>query len=217
MAEIRRISAGLRKESDVDTFIGEDGIIFYDIQNGSLRLSDGKTPGGHMLLAGHDVARNGTLNLISTIKESNDSSTQDRIIDTCSDVRRLSFDLGSGFEIEEQEFNSVKVKHKSSGFQLINVNGNLAVKSSAKNPTVDFVAGEGIRLNTNAGGDPNAIEIQNLAPAARFGAIIEVEVDEHGDLLFTHADAFDEETTYVSNAGYFIITTEEVENELWQR
>ncbi|MEK9896778.1 MAG: hypothetical protein VW518_10205, partial [Burkholderiaceae bacterium] len=81
MAAVRRISAGLKKESEVDTFVGEEGIIFYDILNGSLRLSDGKTPGGHMLLAGYDVTRNGTLNLISTIDKT------DNVIDTCSDVR----------------------------------------------------------------------------------------------------------------------------------
>jgi len=211
LAAVRRISAGLKKESEVDSFVGEVGIIFYDIENGSLRLSDGKTPGGHMLLAGYDVTINGTLNLISTVKNYDD------IVDTCSDVRRLSFDKDSGFDIVEQDFNSVKVTHKSSGFQIVNVNGNLAVKSSVESPNLDIFAGAGIKLNPGVGGNPNAIEIENTAPAATLGAIIEVQVDENGDLLFTHADAFDDESTYVSNAGYFIITTEEPENELWQR
>lgn len=218
MAAVRRISAALKAESELDEFVGEPSLLFYDIETGELRISDGKTPGGWPLLPGLDSKPQGTLSLISTLKESDDSSTADTIVETCSDVRRLSFDLGSGFTIEEQDFNSVKIKHKADGFKQIHVDGQLAVKSSyTKAQKLDLVAGQGIRLNPNAGGNSSAIEIENLAPAATFGAIIDVSIDAAGDLIFTHGDMFDPESTYVSNAGYFIITTEEPENELWQR
>lgn len=45
MAFIRKIKAGLVKQERIE-FIGEDGNIFFDIDNGSFYLSDGVTPGG---------------------------------------------------------------------------------------------------------------------------------------------------------------------------
>lgn len=45
MAWLRKIKAGLAKY-DVDTFVGHNGQMFFDIETGSLRLSDGSTPGG---------------------------------------------------------------------------------------------------------------------------------------------------------------------------
>lgn len=45
MGSIRKIKAGLVK-IDIEQYIGETGNIFFDIENGSLRLSDGITPGG---------------------------------------------------------------------------------------------------------------------------------------------------------------------------
>jgi hypothetical protein len=41
----RKIRAGL-VNSDIDQFIGEIGNLFFDITDGTLRLSDGETPGG---------------------------------------------------------------------------------------------------------------------------------------------------------------------------
>lgn len=51
MAWLRKIKAGLVK-IDVDQFIGEEGNLFFDIETGSLRLSDGSTPGGVLLGSG---------------------------------------------------------------------------------------------------------------------------------------------------------------------
>jgi len=48
---VRKIKAGLVKIS-VNDFIGEDGNIFFDIDDGVMRLSDGITPGGIPLSAG---------------------------------------------------------------------------------------------------------------------------------------------------------------------
>lgn len=51
MAFIRKIKAGLVKQERIE-FVGEDGNIFFDIDNGSFYLSDGITPGGIPLGAG---------------------------------------------------------------------------------------------------------------------------------------------------------------------
>ena len=51
MGQVRKIKAGLVKIS-VNDFIGEDGNVFFDIEDGVMRLSDGTTPGGIPLSSG---------------------------------------------------------------------------------------------------------------------------------------------------------------------
>ena len=51
VAFVRKIKAGLVKQES-NEFIGEDGTIFYDIDSGEFRLSDGVTPGGIPLSGG---------------------------------------------------------------------------------------------------------------------------------------------------------------------
>lgn len=51
MGLTRKIKAGLVKVS-VNDFIGEDGNVFFDIDDGVMRLSDGVTPGGTPLSSG---------------------------------------------------------------------------------------------------------------------------------------------------------------------
>lgn len=45
MANFRKIKAGLVK-SEIEDFVGEQGNLFFNIETGELRLSDGETPGG---------------------------------------------------------------------------------------------------------------------------------------------------------------------------
>jgi hypothetical protein len=45
MAFFRKIKAGLVKD-DIDNFVGEEGNIFFNVETGEFRLSDGVTPGG---------------------------------------------------------------------------------------------------------------------------------------------------------------------------
>ncbi len=45
MGFLRKVKAGLVKE-DIENFVGEEGNIFFDIETGDFRLSDGLTPGG---------------------------------------------------------------------------------------------------------------------------------------------------------------------------
>lgn len=49
---IRKVKAGLVKTVTVDGFVGEVGNVFFDINDGSIRLSDGVTPGGAVIIGG---------------------------------------------------------------------------------------------------------------------------------------------------------------------
>lgn len=71
MGQVRKIKAGLVK-IPVGDFIGEDGNVFFDIDEGVMRLSDGNTPGGIPLNT------NIPTNLIPTVSETYDlgSSTK---------------------------------------------------------------------------------------------------------------------------------------------
>ena len=51
MGKVRKIKAGL-VQIDVTSFVGEDGNLFFDVDTGTLRLSDGVTPGGILLAGG---------------------------------------------------------------------------------------------------------------------------------------------------------------------
>ena len=51
MGQVRKIKAGLVKIS-VNDFVGEDGNVFFDVEDGVMRLSDGTTPGGIPLSSG---------------------------------------------------------------------------------------------------------------------------------------------------------------------
>ena len=59
MGQVRKIKAGLVK-IPIDQFVGEDGHIFFDTDDGTLRLSDGVTPGGSILSSGGDGLQLGT-------------------------------------------------------------------------------------------------------------------------------------------------------------
>lgn len=51
MAFFRKIKAGLVK-NNIDDFVGEEGNIFFNVETGEFRLSDGVTPGGISLGSG---------------------------------------------------------------------------------------------------------------------------------------------------------------------
>lgn len=51
MAWFRKVVGGLVK-AEIDEFVGEEGNLFFDVETGELRLSDGVTPGGISLGSG---------------------------------------------------------------------------------------------------------------------------------------------------------------------
>ena len=53
MAFFRKIRAGLVK-NEIEDFVGEEGNLFFNIETGEIRLSDGVTPGGLVVGGGTD-------------------------------------------------------------------------------------------------------------------------------------------------------------------
>lgn len=93
MGLVRKIKAGLVKVS-VNDFVGEDGNVFFDVEDGIMRLSDGSTPGGIPLSSGG--AEGG-------------ASTFRQLLDTPS-----SFSGTGGY--------FVKVNPQASALEFVNVN-----------------------------------------------------------------------------------------------
>lgn len=69
MAYFRKIVAGLVK-NDIDLYVGEVGNIFFDVETGDFRLSDGVTPGGISLFqhSGGGTGGNYTLPTATTTR-----------------------------------------------------------------------------------------------------------------------------------------------------
>jgi len=65
MGFLRKVKAGLVKE-DIENFVGEEGNIFFDIETGDFRLSDGLTPGGIAIGGGGGGGGNYVLPTAST-------------------------------------------------------------------------------------------------------------------------------------------------------
>lgn len=65
MAFLRKIKAGLVK-TDIDAFVGEEGNLFFNIETGEIRLSDGLTEGGIPVSGGGGGGGNYVLPTAST-------------------------------------------------------------------------------------------------------------------------------------------------------
>ena len=57
---VKKIRAAGVPKGIAETFIGEGGTLFYDHDNGILRISDGHTPGGHLVYGSTLLPNNGT-------------------------------------------------------------------------------------------------------------------------------------------------------------
>jgi len=74
---IFKIQAGQVVTQTIDTFIGQEGTIFYDKFTGELRLSDGHTPGGKPLITNTGLTSTGTTNtfLINNLTPTTSTNT----------------------------------------------------------------------------------------------------------------------------------------------
>jgi hypothetical protein len=77
---IGKIKASRVNRVDADTYVGEDGILFYNFANGVIRLSDGTTPGGVPIP--YTVASNTTIGGIKAGPGANVSTDGTLTIDT---------------------------------------------------------------------------------------------------------------------------------------
>ena len=70
MAFLRKIKAGLVK-FDVTEFVGDTGNIFFNVETGELRLSDGVTPGG-LPIYSQGVGGGASINIVGSVAQESD-------------------------------------------------------------------------------------------------------------------------------------------------
>jgi hypothetical protein len=70
VAFLRKIKAGLVK-FDVTEFIGEEGNIFFNVETGELRLSDGATPGG-LPIYSQGTGGGASINIVGSVAQESD-------------------------------------------------------------------------------------------------------------------------------------------------
>ena len=203
---IRKVHGSLVKTT-IDNYVGEDGYVFYDVQSGEARLSNG-SPGGIPIWGGGAGAGTGSVSMVSLIDP--DTNT---ISTNYSNPYRLSLDENT-FTVDEYSSGNLKISTVTTAFSTINVddNGTTAtinsIDSAGRN--LDLIAGPGIKLSAKVNTNTQSLRIENTAPTSTFGLIIDTYIDDSGDLIIEHADAFDPNTVYIDDDGHFIISTSPV-------
>jgi hypothetical protein len=203
---IRKIHGSLVK-IDIDNYVGEDGYAFYDVQTGEARLANGQ-PGGIPIWGPSPLSGTGSVSMVSIIDP--DTNTLQA---THSNPYRLALDENT-FTVEEYQTGNLKIKAVSTSFNRINIDdsGTLATINSVDNVdrNLDLIAGPGIKLSAKVNNNTQSLRIENTAPTSTFGLIIDTYIDDSGDLIIEHADAFDPNTVYIDDDGHFIISTSPV-------
>lgn len=145
MAFFRKIKAGLVK-SNIETFVGEEGNLFFDVESGELRLSDGQTLGGIPVSGGEG---GGTTLTVS------ETGNDEIITNEITRVTAIRFDRDTGFNVENLGSGEVKVSLGST-FKTWKVDGQQDLVAVGED-TIRFIAGDGITIIT----DPTA-EIKTI-------------------------------------------------------
>ena len=184
MAFFRKVQAGLVK-SDIEEYVGNTGNLFFDVETGSFRLSDGVTPGGinlgsggtggYILPTASTTTKGGVKIDGSTIKIVNGVLSADlsgvvanplsvSVIDaanvvsgTINNITAIRFDTEAGFDITDLGDGAVKVGMNST-FKYWKVDGQQDLVANGLD-TIRFVAGSGIKITTDINSDPKSIKI----------------------------------------------------------
>jgi hypothetical protein len=182
MAFFRKVQAGLVK-SDIDEYVGGAGNIFFDVETGEFRLSDGVTPGGIILGAGgggyvlptaSTTVKGGvkidgtTIKIVNGIISADIPTTpslavslvsgpNNTVSGTLNNITAIRFDTDAGFDITDLGQGAVKVGMNST-FKYWKVDGQQDLVANGLD-TIQFVAGPGIQITTDPNSDPKAIKI----------------------------------------------------------
>lgn len=195
MAGIRKIKAGLVNKTDINSFVGEVGNIFFNPDNGELRLSDGVTPGGIPIGGGGT----GTISVGLV-------DTQNNLVENYVNVTNLQFDSDSGFDIEQLNAGTVKVQMNST-FKTWKVYGQDDLVAIGLD-TIELKAGNGITLTTNPVDSPHKSLTITADTSDLIGVILDMDIDNDGYLILSHIDTFNQDNASINNDGYFILTDE---------
>ena len=165
MGQVRKIKAGLVK-IPIDQFVGEDGHIFFDTDDGTLRLSDGVTPGGSILSSGGG----GTSNY-------NNLTNKPDLT-----VYQLSADAFSGAygDLTDAPIAVTATDLTISKNLLPNANETLDIGSASLRFRDIYLSGEtidlgGTKLNKNTDGD---LEVKDTSGAFKNIKAKEIELDD---------------------------------------
>ena len=165
MGQVRKIKAGLVK-IPIDQFVGEDGHIFFDTDDGTLRLSDGVTPGGSILSSGGG----GTSNY-------NNLTNKPDLT-----VYQLSADAFSGAygDLTDAPIAVTATDLTISKNLLPNANETLDIGSASLRFRDIYLSGEtidlgGTKLNKNTDGD---LEVKDTSGAFKNVKAKEIELDD---------------------------------------
>jgi hypothetical protein len=176
MAFLRKIKAGLVK-TDIETFVGEEGNLFFNIETGELRLSNGSTPGGTSVTGG------GSGSSPLTVSETGETGISNQV----RNVTALRFDRDTGFNVEDLGQGEVKVSLGST-FKTWKVEGQEDLVAVGED-TIKLVAENGIILTTNPNGEIKTLTISLDSSQVSAGSISETPVAvntetlENGDSL----------------------------------
>lgn len=194
MAFLRKIKAGLVK-TDIDSFVGEEGQLFFNVETGELRLGDDTTPGGvsvggggggtYVLPTASTTVKGGvkvdgttiTINnqVISGFNGNYNSLTNkptipsmtvslinsaNTISSPLANITAIRFDTDSGFDITDLGSGAVKVGMNST-FKTWKVDGQSDLIAIGLD-TIEFNAGSGIAITTNALSNPKSITFNTI-------------------------------------------------------
>jgi len=199
----RKVAAGLVK-SDINTFVGEPGTIFFDTETGEFRLSNGLTPGGIPLGSGGGggatlypatATRLGSVKIGENIDVEPDgtiSVATPYVLPTASNSIRGGVRVGSGLQVTEN--GTLSVSAVPGSFTVSHINENNTISNVLEDITT-------IRFDTDSGFD--VVDLGNGAVKVGMNSTFKTwKVDGQSDLVATGLDTI----RFVAGTGVTIQT-----------
>jgi len=188
----RKVAAGLVK-SDINTFVGEPGTIFFDTETGEFRLSNGLTPGGIPLGSGGGggttlypatATRLGSVKIGENIDVEPDgtiSVATPYVLPTASNSIRGGVRVGSGLQVTEN--GTLSVSAVPGSFTVSHINENNTISNVLEDISI-------IRFDTDSGFD--VVDLGNGAVKVGMNSTFKTwKVDGQADLVATGLDTIE--------------------------
>jgi hypothetical protein len=200
----RKVAAGLVK-SDINTFVGEPGTIFFDTETGEFRLSNGLTPGGIPLGSGGTgggttlypatSTRLGSVKIGENIDVEPDgtiSVATPYVLPTASNSIRGGVRVGTGLQVTEN--GTLSVSAVLGSFTVSHINENNTISNVLEDITT-------IRFDTDSGFD--VVDLGSGAVKVGMNSTFKTwKVDGQSDLVATGLDTIE----IVAGTGVTITT-----------
>lgn len=199
----RKVAAGLVK-SDINTFVGEPGTIFFDTETGEFRLSNGLTPGGIPLGSGGGggttlypatSTRLGSVKIGENIDVEPDgtiSVATPYVLPTASNSIKGGIRVGTGLQVTEN--GTLSVSAVPGSFTVSHINENNTISNVLEDITT-------IRFDTDSGFD--VVDLGDGAVKVGMNSTFKTwKVDGQSDLVATGLDTI----KFVAGTGVTIQT-----------